>query len=201
MMKKFTPGLELSRDFFEQAVKPILDRVAPGLQYAAALIGSGSEVLGFDDEMSSDHHWGPRVMLFLSEIDRASKGEAIDSALRKQLPPTFLGYSTNFSEPDPNDNNVQQLIEGEPGSINHRVEIFTLRDYLLSYLGFDIDSEIEPADWLTFPSRSCGRSRTVTSFMTTSVCGVRSTGLIIIREMSGYIFWLQVGIASGRKNT
>jgi hypothetical protein len=92
-------------------------------------------------------------MLFLSEIDHASKSESIDSALRKQLPSTFLGYSTNFSEPDPNDNNVQQLIEGEPGSINHRVEIFTLREYLLSYLGFDIDSEIEPADWLTFPEQ------------------------------------------------
>jgi len=36
------------------------------LSDAAGIIGSGSEVLGFDDEMSSDHHWGPRTMLFLS---------------------------------------------------------------------------------------------------------------------------------------
>jgi hypothetical protein len=172
-MKEFTPGLQLSRLFFERSVKPIIERLAPDLQYAAALIGSGSEVLGFDDEMSSDHHWGPRVMLFLSEIDHASKSESIDSALRKQLPSTFLGYSTNFSEPDPNDNNVQQLIEGEPGSINHRVEIFTLREYLLSYLGFDIDSEIEPADWLTFPEQKLGTVATGEVFH--DDIGMRST--------------------------
>ena len=152
-MKKFIPGLELSRQFFEQAVRPVVDSSAPKLQYAAALIGSGSEVLGFDDEMSSDHHWGPRVMLFLNETDHVSKRELIDSALRQQLPAAFLGYSTHFSEPDPNDNNVQRLVEGEPGSINHRVEISTLRNYLLSYLNFDIDIEIEPADWLTFPEQ------------------------------------------------
>jgi hypothetical protein len=37
--------------------------------------------------------------------------------------------------------------------VNHRVDILTLRDYLLSYLGFDIDQEITPADWLTFPEQ------------------------------------------------
>jgi hypothetical protein len=153
VMKQFTPGLELSRLFFEQAVRPVVESSAPNLQYAAALIGSGSEVLGFDDEMSSDHHWGPRVMLFLNEADHQTTSQLIDSALREKLPPTFLGYSTHFSEPDPNDNNVQRLVEGKPGSINHRVEIFTLRDYLLAYLNFDINLEIEPADWLTFPEQ------------------------------------------------
>jgi hypothetical protein len=33
--------------------------------HAAALLDSGSEVLGFDDAMSTDHHWGPRVLLLL----------------------------------------------------------------------------------------------------------------------------------------
>ena len=149
-MPQFTNGLALSRRFFLEEVGRVVKRVAPELNYAAGLIGSGSEVLGFDDEMSSDHHWGPRVMLFLKELNHANE---IHAALRQQLPREFLGYPTNFSEPDPNDNNVQQLVAVESGPINHRVDIFTIRDYLLAYLNFDIDREIEPADWLTFPEQ------------------------------------------------
>ena len=152
-MPEFIPGLKLSRLFFEESVRPILDRIARDLKYAAALIGSGSEVLGFDDEMSADHHWGPRVMLFVNENHSGATRDVIDLALREQLPPTFLGYPTNFSEPDPNDNNVQQLVETAGGPVNHRVDIFTIRDYLRSYLDFDIAREIEPADWLTFPEQ------------------------------------------------
>jgi len=152
-MPEFIQGRELSRLFFEEAVKPILGRVVPDLGYGAGLIGSGSEVLGFDDEMSADHHWGPRVMLFVNERDEDANRKIIDTAMREQLPSTFRGYPTNFSDPDPNDNNVQRLVAVEGGSINHRVETFTLRSYLLSYLNFDIDGEIEAADWLTFPEQ------------------------------------------------
>lgn len=158
-MPSFIPGRELSRRFFEQAVKPIIEATVPDLRYAAALIGSGSEVLGFDDEMSSDHHWGPRVMIFL-KLEDQSRGAAMSAALREQLPPSFLGYPTNFTEPDPNDNNVQQLVETDQGPINHRVEIYTIKDYVESYLGFDIETDIEPADWLTFPEQ---KLRTLTS--------------------------------------
>jgi hypothetical protein len=152
-MPEFIRGLELSRLFFEEAVRPILLRAVPDLQYAAGLIGSGSEVLGFDDEMSTDHHWGPRVMLFLKDEDLLRYRDVIDAAMREQLPTEFHGYPTNFSEPDPQDNNVQQLVAVEAGPINHRVEVYTVRGYLFSYLNFDIDKEIEPADWLTFPEQ------------------------------------------------
>ena len=63
-MADFIPGLTLCGDFYREAVRPLLDDAFPGLAHSAALIGSGSEVLGFDDEMSSDHHWG-RVSSFL----------------------------------------------------------------------------------------------------------------------------------------
>jgi hypothetical protein len=152
-MPEFVKGLALSRVFFDEAVKPILRETLPNLDYAAGLIGSGSEVLGFDDEMSADHHWGPRVMLFLCEKDLEQYSRVIDTAMRETLPNEFRGYSTNFSEPDPNDNNVQRLVAVENGPINHRVEIFAVRDYLLSYLNFDLENQIEPADWLTFPEQ------------------------------------------------
>ena len=43
-------GIELSRRFYVDVVRPWLSAVAPELRYAAALMGYGSELLGFDDE-------------------------------------------------------------------------------------------------------------------------------------------------------
>jgi hypothetical protein len=159
-MSDFIPGLRLSRLFYLEAVKPVLNTFFPGLPFTAALIGSGSEVLGFDTEMSTDHHWGPRLMLFLKEEDYHHYRKAIDEALRHELPPRFHGYSTNFTLPDPADHNVQLLQDVDNGPINHRVEILTIRGFLLNYLDFDIEESIESADWLTFPEQ---KLRTITA--------------------------------------
>ncbi len=152
-MPDFIPGLRLSELFYRQAVRPILDAEFPGLPHSAALIGSGSEVLGFDTEMSADHHWGPRLMLFLREDDHARQREAIRDALSRKLPRDFRGYPTNFTPPDPDDHGTQALQAVDDGPINHRVDILTLRGFFLDYLNFDIDRDIEPADWLTFPEQ------------------------------------------------
>ncbi|HEX8197821.1 MAG TPA: hypothetical protein VF571_16640, partial [Pyrinomonadaceae bacterium] len=93
-MADFIPGLELSRLFYLEAVKPILDADFPGLRYSAALIGDGSEVLGFDTEMSADHDWGARLMLFLEEGDFVRYEKSINDALSRKLPFKFLGFST-----------------------------------------------------------------------------------------------------------
>jgi hypothetical protein len=81
-MSDFIPGLRLSAEFYREAVAPILVAEIPEVPYSAALSGSGSEVLGFDTEMSSDHHWGPRVMVFLRETDHVRYHEALHAALR-----------------------------------------------------------------------------------------------------------------------
>ena len=159
-MPDFIHGLELSRLFFDEAVKPILDADFPGLRYAAARLGTGSEVLGFDDETSTDHCWGARVDLFLSEADHAAARDAIDDALRRKLPHRIRDYPTSFSEPDPTDNGTFHLEAREDGPVNHRVEMFTTRGFFLYYLAFDIERDIEPADWLTFPEQ---KLRTITS--------------------------------------
>jgi hypothetical protein len=152
-MSDFIPGLRLGRLFYLEAVKPILNANFPHLHFSAALIGSGSEILGFDTEMSTDHHWGPRVMLFLREDVYNHSLKAIDEALRHELPVRFHSYSTNFTLPNSADNNVQLLQDVDNGPINHRVEIFTIRGFFLDYLNFDIAESIEPADWLTFPEQ------------------------------------------------
>jgi hypothetical protein len=153
-MPDFIPGLRLSELFFREVVKPALDAEFPGVPYSAALIGGGSEVLGFDTEMSSDHHWGPRVMLFLKDGDFEEYGERVRETLRRRLPHSFRGYPTNFTDPDPLDGGVTQLLQAiEHGPVNHRVDILTPRGFILDYLNFDIDRDIEPADWLTFPEQ------------------------------------------------
>ena len=152
-MPDFIPGLELARFFYFEAVKPLLVGNFPDVQYGAGLIGSGSEVLGFDTEMSADHHWGPRVMLFLKDDDHHSYAQGIDEILRQGLPTQFREYSTNFTPPDPLDNNVQRLADIESGPVNHRVDVLTMREFILAYLDFDIDQPIEAADWLTFPAQ------------------------------------------------
>jgi hypothetical protein len=152
-MPIFIPGLELSRLFYLEAVKPILDSDFPSLRYAAALTGHGSEVLGFDTEMSTDHCWGPRLMLFLNEDDRDERSGAVNHALRKKLPASFRSFSTNFSPPDPNDNNTRRLSKSYAGEINHGVEFLTIREFFLGYLGFDVNRPIDMTDWLTFPEQ------------------------------------------------
>src|SRR5574339_562398 len=59
MNPSFIPGRELCERFYREAVRPILRASFPRLKHSAALIGPGSEVLGFDDELSTDHHWEP----------------------------------------------------------------------------------------------------------------------------------------------
>jgi hypothetical protein len=158
----FIQGLQLSKYFYWEAVRPILDAEVPGLPHAAALLGSGSEVLGFDDIMSSDHHWGPRVMIFLTEADHRSHADAIGEMLRHRLPYEFRGYPTSFSEPDPNDNGVQRLQPVQSGPVNHRVDVLTIRSFVQDYLNFDIGQLLEPADWLTYPQQ---KLRTITAGM------------------------------------
>ena len=149
----FIPGLELARKFYQEAVRPILQSDFSCVPYSAALSGAGSEVLGFDTEMSIDHHWGPRAMLFLRERDYERYAGAITESLRRRLPVRFCGYSTNYSDPDPHDHNVQLLQEVESGPVNHRVEAHTMRGFFLDYLGFELDQALEPPDWLTFPEQ------------------------------------------------
>lgn len=150
-MVTFVSGLELSRQFYFQAVRPILDRRFPRLRHSAALIGWGSEVLGFDTQISRDHHWGPRVLLFVSDEDLGELGKEIDAALSHELPYEFMGYSTSFSDPEPN--GVRHAISVTSGEVRHMVQVFSIRSLFWARLRVDPFKKISAARWLTLPQQ------------------------------------------------
>ena len=125
----FVRGAELSQRLYDEVVQPILSAKFPDLPHSAALLGRGSEVLGFDDEMSTDHDWKPRALVFLAEEDEPRLGAAVREALQRDLPPTFAGHPIHY-------------------------EVHTVRGYVRQQLELDIDRDIEPRDWLTLPEHA-----------------------------------------------
>jgi hypothetical protein len=147
MLKRpFIPGLELCGFFYQEAVRPILERRFAGLEYSAARIGAGSDVLGFDTPQSMDHDWGPRVKLFLRPEDYEAYREAIDRALRQELPGEIRGYPTNFGY---HEDRTTVMAAATSGPINHLVTIHTVQGFCQQVLGFDPAGDMRAADWLS----------------------------------------------------
>jgi hypothetical protein len=142
-------GLTLSRNFFERCVKPIITRHDPGLRYAAARIGNGSEVLGYDTVMSADHNYGPSLLIFLSEVDFVDKGPALMEELNRELPERFDGWAVRFPS------------EGRPGNdatlgmlgSDHGIEVDTLAAWYRRQLACGLDEPAKPIDWLGIPEQ------------------------------------------------
>lgn len=138
--RPFMPGLQLSQFFYEEAVQPLLATHFPTVIYSAGLLGAGSEVLGFDTAQSTDHDWGPRLLLFLADADHKRYQLEIDQMLRRELPHQIHGYPTNFAT------------TGD-AAVNHRVHILTVQDFLGELLSFNPTREPLVADWLIFPEQ------------------------------------------------
>ena len=142
MAPSFLPGLELSRLFYLDVVRPLLDAGFPGLQYSAALVGPGSEVLGYDSPRSADHDWGPRLLVFLAGDAATELAPSVLRVLAARLPAEFRGYRTAFPA------------SGAPSEpARHRVTVTGLSDWLRGQLGFDPAGRIEWPDWLSAPTQ------------------------------------------------
>ncbi|HEX2281860.1 MAG TPA: DUF4037 domain-containing protein [Thermomicrobiales bacterium] len=151
-MPDFISGLQLSEALYREAVAPILAREFPGLVHSAARIGTGSDVLGFDTARSTDHEWGPRLLLFLSENDTATHGPAIVETLRQTLPREIRGYPTNFGPTHEAGVSVLQPVESGP--VEHKIEVTTLPRFLQERLGVSSAQELGILDWLTFSEQA-----------------------------------------------
>ncbi len=85
-------GLELSRRYYQEIGRPMLEEkfpeYLPGI--AIGLVGEGSECLGFDDGISTDHDFGPGFCMWLTKQDYEAIGEKLQRAYG-QLPGEFMG--------------------------------------------------------------------------------------------------------------
>jgi len=131
-MHQFIPGLELARAFYREVVAGILG----GIPHAAALLGEGSEVLGFDTERSTDHAWGPRLQIFVATEAVALLGTQVNA----QLPDTFRGWPVRY-------------YRWQTGRVEHHVEVLSLDDWLRNHLGSDPRPAMTTAAWLATPQQ------------------------------------------------
>ena len=144
-------GIELARLFYTEQVQPYLQRAHPNLDYAAALIGNGSEVLGYDTDVSIDHDFGPRLQLFLKEDDFSCVAQTIIHELEDVVPDRFQDFAVDF----PNRHkSIGWNPKGFCGSERHAVEAVTIHAWFDRTLGVDVLAPLQPADWLRFPSQS-----------------------------------------------
>lgn len=147
-MPEAIKGLTLNELFYREAVRPILEEHFPNLTHSAALIGWSSEVLGYDDLESTDHNWGPRFYLFLSEAERVGIGEEVTEVLSRHLPLEFRGYPTNYGISRGGDQKAVERVSSGP--VKHWVGVESVENFFGWYLGCDPFREVTVADWLTF---------------------------------------------------
>ena len=86
-------GLELSYQYYLEIGRPMLREKFPEYsgRIAAGLAGEGSECLGFDDEISRDHDFGPGFCIWLTESDNERTGRQMQAAY-EELPGYFGGF-------------------------------------------------------------------------------------------------------------
>lgn len=146
----FLKGLHLSELLYVEAVRPILAAHFPNLSYSAGLVGPGSEVLGFDDPQSMDHDWGPRLMMFLDDVDYPVYHTQIDGVMRAELPHAIHGIPTNLAVAR-DDAPVGEPMAGTP--VEHSVRVFGVRSYFRGALRFDPLVAIRAVNWITTPQQ------------------------------------------------
>lgn len=153
-MPTFIPGLTLNRLFYQDVLKSLLVKTFPSLQYAAALIGPGSEVLGFDTPMSMDHDWGIHFFIFLRDQDE-SLCQEIANLLSHRLPTHFQDFPVSIPSVSPTPP-VRLHKEPLTGSVKHHITPITIRQFVLKHIRLDVTQAMELIDWLTIPWHTIG---------------------------------------------
>jgi len=126
----FVPGAELCAAFYREVLAPVV-----GVSHAAALVGPGSDVLGYDTARSTDHDWGPRATLVVAAEDV----EEVRRRVGATLPTEFRGWPTAIGRDD------------EP--LGPAVEVTTVAALAIAELGFDPRPGLSVDDWLSIPQQ------------------------------------------------
>ena len=133
-------GLEISKAFYDEYGKPLLEKRFPELvpYLAAGLIGSGSECYGYDDEVSRDHDFEPGFCIFLpgEEVVDRKASFALERAYAG-LPREFMG--------------LRRALVSPVGGARHGV--IRTADFLMDKTGTN-DGVLSLYEWLTLPDYS-----------------------------------------------
>lgn len=130
-MPPFTPAIELNGHLYAEIVSPLM---APW-PHSAALLGWGSEILGFDSPRSTDHGWGPRLQIFVEPADLDDVLAAINSG----LPDEFRGWPIRYG--------------WDAVPVEHRIAVMDLGAFLMFQLGHDARAGMTALDWLLIPQQ------------------------------------------------
>lgn len=150
----FMPGREVAERLFVDAVRPLMREHAPDIPYAAALVGPGSEVPGYDTARSMDHDWGPGLTLFLADDALDAWSARLDTMFMDRLPDAIAGFPTRFRE-FADDPGIVQMASGEDGGmLAHRIRITSVPAFLQQQLGVRSTDEMDVATWLTVPEQA-----------------------------------------------
>ncbi len=130
-------GIELAKRYYLEHGAPMIKRDFADIEnlLAIGLVGSGSECLGYDDEISQDHDFEPAFCIFIpdeSVIDTKTEF-ALERAYAK-LPREFMGYSRNSLAP-----------VGE-----RRHGVIRISDFFAQKVGVP-DGNLTVEDWIRLP--------------------------------------------------
>lgn len=130
-------GLEIAENYYLEYGAPMLHENFPDLEgiVAVGLTGSGSECMGFDDEVSRDHDYEPGFLIFLppEEVVDRSTAFKLERAYAK-LPDEFMGLKRNKD------------VSFDTG----RHGVIRAEDFFRSKVG-DPEGELTPEKWLSLP--------------------------------------------------
>lgn len=128
-------GLELAEKYYEAYGRKMLAEQFGQIkdQTAAGLVGYGSECLGFDDDISKDHDYGPSFCIWLPREIYQEYGTRMQEAY-DALPREFLGFAARMEE--------------EQGK--GRVGILCLEDFYEEMIGRSSLPQTE-MEWLAIP--------------------------------------------------
>lgn len=133
-------GLEMSKSYFNDYGKEMLNNEFPDIMkyLSVGLVGSGSECLGYDDEISSDHDFEPGFCIFIPDesiIDR--KTEFMLERAYSRLPKEYMGKKRANIAP--------------VGGTRHG--IIRTRDFIKEKTGTD-DGILTIKEWISIPEQS-----------------------------------------------
>jgi len=131
-------GLDLALGYYTDVILPAFSTRFPDVldNLAFGLVGPGSECYGFDDVVSRDHDWGPRVCIWLPEALYQNDGMVLQETY-DGLPPVYKGF----------------------GPICHldtrmrRDGVLSIERFYRSYLG-TAECPVTNRDWLVVPEES-----------------------------------------------